>query len=124
MSVDILPTACEAAGLRLPTGLDGSSLVKVLSQEAPSPHDAIYWSSGEQLAVRRGRWKLMVRGRVYDRSPEGHQPLTGEDALWLSDLDTDPGETRNLRRLHPNIADELVTLAARWLETQNVVNLR
>ena len=59
MSVDILPTACEAAGLRLPTGLDGSSLVKVLSQEAHSPHDAIYWSSGKQLAVRRGRWKLV-----------------------------------------------------------------
>ena len=44
-------------------------------------------------------------------------PLTGEDAVWLSNLDEDPGESRNLRKLHPNVADELATLAAKWMVT-------
>ena len=32
----------------------------------------------------------------------------------LFDHTTDPGETKNLRRTHPNIADELQTLLHKW----------
>jgi arylsulfatase A-like enzyme len=112
-SMDILPTALAAAGLEQPQGLDGASLLPVLSGQR-SPHDALFWTNTGQVAVRRGPWKLVINGRLYDRRPEGNQPLTGNDALWLSNLQEDPGESRNLRAQHPNLVDELSTLANRW----------
>ena len=116
MSMDILPTACAAAGAALPTGhtVDGSNILPVASQRAKSPHEAVFWSSSGQLAVRRGKWKLVLKGRTYDRSPEGGKSLAGDDAVFLSDLEADPGETRNLRRQNPNLVDELATLLTSW----------
>ncbi len=107
---------CRAIGATA-SGLDGSDILDVTAGTAKSPHEAIYWSQGGQLAVRRGRWKLVINGRTFDRSPEGSNPLPGDDAMFLSNLESDPQETKNLRRLHPNLADELATLAARWQES-------
>jgi arylsulfatase A-like enzyme len=115
MSMDILPTVCAAAGAAPPQGyaVDGADILAVAARQAKSPHEAVFWSSGEQLAVRRGKWKLVLNGRTYDRSPEGAKPLPGEDAVFLSDLEADPGETRNLRRENPALVDELTTLLKR-----------
>ncbi|MEN6607077.1 MAG: sulfatase-like hydrolase/transferase [Bryobacteraceae bacterium] len=116
MSMDILPTVCRAIGATA-SGMDGSDILDVAVGTAKSPHEAIYWNQGGQLAVRKGRWKLVINGRTFDRSPEGSNPLPGDDAMFLSNLESDPQETKNLRRLHPNLADELATLAARWKES-------
>ncbi len=113
-SMDILPTALAAAGLPAPAGVDGASLIDVLTANTASPHQALLWQNGQQLAVRRGDWKLVINGSLYDRSEQGGQPLTGDEALWLSNLKDDPGESRNLRRWHPNLVDELSTLASQW----------
>lgn len=115
-SMDILPTALASAGLPAPAGLDGKPLLELLDG-GPPPHEALFWFQYGQTAVRRGPWKLVINGKLFDRRPEGNQPLTGDDALWLSNLDDDPGESRNLRHLHPELADELATMAARWRET-------
>jgi len=58
-----------------------------------------------------------VNGRLYDRRADGNKPLKGEDAIWLSNLDEDPGEKRNLRRVHANVVDELLTDLYRWRDT-------
>jgi arylsulfatase A-like enzyme len=116
MSADILPTVCHVAGASPPAGrtLDGRNIWPVLTQGAPSPHEFVAWAEGPQLAVRKGQWKLVLNGIVHDSTPEGEKPLTGEDAVFLSDLEHDPGETRNLRRVHPNVTDELETLVRKW----------
>jgi arylsulfatase A-like enzyme len=116
MSMDILPTVCRAIGATA-AGVDGSDILDVASGSARSPHEAIFWSQGGQLGVRRGEWKLVIGGKTFDRSPDGAKPLSGEDAVFLSNLDRDPGETKNLRRMHPNLVDELSTLASRWQAT-------
>ena len=116
-SMDILPSALAAAGLSMPQGMDGSSLLPVLFDNAPSPHAELFWTNQDQLAVRRGPWKLVIGGKDYDRRPEGNQALTGDDALFLSNLDEDPGESRNLRRANPKLVDELATLAQRWQDS-------
>ena len=95
-------------------GVDGSDILDTLVDGAPSPHKSLYWSQGGQLATRRGPWKLVVNGRLYDRRANGDKPLEGEDSVWLSNLDDDPGETRNLRRVHANLVDELLTDLYRW----------
>ena len=113
--MDILPTALAAAGLPTPAGFDGLSLLPTLTNDALSPHQALFWTNQGQLAVRRGAWKLVINGKDFDRRPEGNQALTGADANFLSNLDEDPGESRNLRQQNPNLADELATLAHQWL---------
>jgi len=115
--LDLLPTICKAAGAALPANrtIDGADALPMASTGAKSPHDAVYWSQGGQLGVRRGPWKLVLNGRTYD-PPDGDKPLPGEDELFLSNLDDDPGESKNLRRAHPNVVDELQTMAERWLK--------
>ena len=89
----------------------------VVAAKAKSPHQALFWNQGGQLAVRRGKWKLVINGQLFDRTPEGNKPLTGEDALFLSNLEEDPAESKNLRRANPNLVDELATLAQQWRTT-------
>jgi arylsulfatase A-like enzyme len=118
MTMDLLPTICQAAGVPVPSdrAIDGKDILAVARSHAKSPHDAIYWSNGEQLAVRRGKWKLVLNGTDHDGTPAGEKPLQGDDALFLSDLEEDPGEKRNLRHAKAGIADELASAAHRWLE--------
>jgi len=116
MTADLLPTICNAAGVAVPSDrtIDGRDILPLATSGAPSPHEAVFWAEGPQLAVRRGRWKLVIDGITYDRTEEGRKPLAGEDSVFLSNLEEDPGETRNLRRRHPELVDELATLAHRW----------
>ena len=95
--------------------LDGFDALPLAVSEARSSHDAIFWSSSGQLAVRRGSWKLVKDSKVFDGTREGAKPLEGDDALFLSNVDDDPGESKNLRHEHPAMADELLTMAEKWL---------
>lgn len=116
--LDLLPTITKAAGVAPPADrtLDGFDALPMAASKAGSTHDAIFWSSGGQLAVRRGNWKLVKNGKTFDGTPTGNQALTGDDALFLSNLDADPGESKNLRHENPALADELDTLAEQWLK--------
>ncbi len=116
--VDLLPTLCKAAGAAVPGDrtIDGRDALPMATTQAKSPHEAIYWASNNQLAVRKGNWKLVKDGIVFDGTPEGSKPLTGDDALFLSNLEDDPGESRNLRHAHAEMVDELETQASKWLE--------
>jgi len=41
-------------------------------------------------------------------------PLQDEDAIFLADLERDPGETRNLRDERPDLVRELRQAAEAW----------
>lgn len=116
MTADILPTACHVAGVAPPMDrtLDGRNIWDALTGNAASPHDQVAWSEGPQLAIRRGAWKLVLNGITHDGTPAGSKPLEGDDAVFLSNLDEDPGESRNLRRQHPEVVDDLQTRLAQW----------
>jgi arylsulfatase A-like enzyme len=119
MTADVLPTVCRAAGGPLPSDrtIDGRDMLPVAASGAKSPHGIVFWANGQQLAVRREKWKLVINGITYDGSESGRQPLQGDDALFLSNLEEDPGESRNLRHQHPELVDELAGLAHQWRET-------
>jgi arylsulfatase A-like enzyme len=116
MSADILPTVCHATGAVLPADrtIDGKNIWPVLTAGSASPHPHLCWAEGPQLAVRKGRWKLVLNGVTHDGSRTGNKPLEGEDSVFLSDLETDPGEAANLRHQHPELVDELQTLVLGW----------
>jgi arylsulfatase A-like enzyme len=116
MSADIFPTVCGLAEVPLPQDrtLDGRNVWPVIVEGARSPHEYVAWSEGPQLAIRRGDWKLVLNGITHDGTPDGNKPLTGDDAVFLSNVKDDPGEQHNLRHEHPEIADQLQTLVHEW----------
>jgi arylsulfatase A-like enzyme len=116
--VDLLPTICMAAGVPVPMDrtIDGFDVLPMAVSTARSKHDAIFWSSAGQLAVRLGSWKLVKNGKTFDGAPKDTRPLEGDDALFLSNVDEDPGESKNLRHQNPAMLDQLLTMAEKWLE--------
>lgn len=84
-TVDILPTVCHVAGVAAPGGrvLDGKNIWGVLTGGTGSPHEFLAWANGAQLAIRKGRWKLVVNGADFDGTEAGAKALVGEDAVFL-----------------------------------------
>lgn len=107
--MDIFPTYLEIAGGKLPADrtIDGTSILPMVTKDAQSPHPDLFWAHEHQLAIRRGKWKLVLNGKLdFTRS----QP----DAVHLSDLESDPGERINLADKEPSITTELTTAVKAW----------
>jgi arylsulfatase A-like enzyme len=116
MTADIFPTTCALTGVPLPSDrtLDGRDIWPVLTKGARSPHEFVAWTEGPQLAIRRGKWKLVLNGVTHDGTPDGDKPLTGDDAVFLSNVEDDPAESRNLRHQFPEVTDQLQTTLQDW----------
>jgi arylsulfatase A-like enzyme len=117
IQLDLHATALAAAGIDPKTtkvALDGVDLLPFLIGDGKpaaekSPHDALFWRFGAQMAVRMGDYKL-VR---YDMNAEGpdavaKQPLSN---LKLYNLADDIGEANDLSTKMPYKVKEL---QARW----------
>jgi len=116
IQLDVLPTALAAAGVRPQPQwkFDGVNLLPFLAGEKSGwPHETLYWRLGDQMAIRKGDWKLV-------KTREGR--LRAADASTFNDLSTaelfnlaeDIGETRNLAAAHPEKARELAADWLRW----------
>lgn len=110
-ALDILPTACELAGIELPKRpVDGMSLVKLLQTgECPERVKPLIWAyyngiNDARVAMRHGPWKVLARlngGAFPKRSNLTPADLKTAQAAELSDFEiyrvaTDPGEVVNL----------------------------
>ncbi len=104
ISVDILPTVLDAAGVDLPSGreIDGVSLVEHLKSEGTKSlgREAIYWHfphyrhrPGPYSIIRAGEWKLIK----YYEGPQYH----------LFNLEADLSEKKNLATDMPEKVKEL-----------------
>ena len=108
ISTDIFPTVLEACGGDTsPYALDGKSILGLLRNGGASPHDCLFWEMEGQTAVRRGDFKLVLNGRLEESEPP-------RAPVFLADLKTDPGETRNLAEEMPDLCKELTDLALSW----------
>ena len=68
---DILPTTLNATGIQVPKGMEGRNLIPVAQGDTPHPLDASFssfWSEADsrnlQWSVRKGDWKMKMRGPV------------------------------------------------------------
>jgi arylsulfatase A-like enzyme len=114
IQLDVLPTALAAAGIESKPDwkLDGVNLLPYLtgeSKNAAAPHDALFWRFGQQMAIRKGDWKL-VR---YDLAAEG---TSGTSETKLYNLRDDIGEAKDLAATNPDKAKELKADWDKWNE--------
>lgn len=79
--------------------LDGINLSSLVFDGERLPERTLFWRMGSSKAVRRGAWKLCVRGR---RPPE------------LYNLATDLGEQENLAGAQPTILSDLQKALSDW----------
>ena len=56
---DLMPTACELAGIEAPKGIDGISYLPTLLGKEQQKHDYLYWEFKRLRAVRMGKWKAV-----------------------------------------------------------------
>jgi arylsulfatase A-like enzyme len=107
-AMDIFPTFLTAAGGSLRGhALDGKSVLPMVTDGAPSPHERLFWEQGNQTAVRQGPWKLVLKGQLVEGAPP-------EDDVHLANLSLDMGERTNLREAHRALAAELQAAAEVW----------
>lgn len=98
---DFLPTAAAVAGAEVPEGIDGLSILPVLTGEADElpEREYLYWEffeGGFKQAIRKGPWKF-VRSST-------------KGAPELFDVTKDIGEQQNLAKEHPALVTELTEL--------------
>lgn len=106
--VDIYPTLCELAGLPLPAGLEGTSLVPVMNDPDRPWKKAAFSQYPRQKAMG-----YSVRTDRY-RYTEWAEPGQKPEGVELYDHQTDPAENVNLASLPEN--KELVTKLSKMLK--------
>ncbi|HEX6960781.1 MAG TPA: sulfatase [Lacipirellula sp.] len=116
IQLDLFSTAIAAAGVapQEDWNVEGVDLTPHLSgAKTEPPHDALYWRFGQQMAIRKGDWKLVA----YDPAVEGGKGKATPQKLY--NLAEDIGEERNLIAEHPEKARELQAAWDEW-NKQNV----
>lgn len=109
-AMDLFPTVLRLAGGDPEAyALDGRDILPVMTEGADSPHEELFWEMEGQTAVRRGRYKLVLNGQLVETEPP-------QEAVFLSDLLEDPGETVDLAERMPELTRELTERALRWRE--------
>ncbi|MCY1722812.1 arylsulfatase [Prolixibacteraceae bacterium Z1-6] len=96
---DVLPTACEIAGIEAPVDVDGKSFLPALLGKEQEKHEFLYWefpSYGGQQAVRMGKWKG-IRKNIFK----------GNLKIELYNLEEDVQELNNIAEEHPEVVEKI-----------------
>jgi arylsulfatase A-like enzyme len=115
--VDIMRTAVEVSGAEYPTErnghkiqpMEGASLLPAFSGQPIDRQAPIYWEHEGNRAIRKGKWKLVMKfmepwelydieadrteqNDLFDKEPELAKQLTKEWEAWAKRADVDPWE--------------------------------
>jgi len=107
-AMDIFPTFLAAAGGDVDSfEVDGTDLLPHVARGDGLPQRELFWEMRDQLALRRGPWKLVLNGQLVEGAPPA-------DAVHLSNLDEDMGEKTNLADHHPDVVADMTRAVRAW----------
>ena len=104
MGIDLLPTVLDLLQLPAPSDriLDGRSILNILTQGGPSPHEYLYYYSGENLfAVRDQHFKYRGPAGVLYSSDQAPIGVAMPKKEWLFDLAGDTRESYDTSDRNP-----------------------
>lgn len=103
---DVLPTMCEIGEVESDFTSDGISFLNTLTNNKDQKkHDYLYWefpAYGGQVAVRKGRWKM-----IWPDIKKGNKEVL------VYDLEKDIQESTDLSAAHPELVEELFEIVKR-----------
>jgi arylsulfatase A-like enzyme len=111
---DYLPTVLDVLGFDSPrkvTPIDGVSLLPVREGRMAERPRPIGFESRGQVALSDSRYKLI---HVPDRGRQARQTPTEDLRFELYDLIADPGESKDLAELHPELVRRMAATLAEW----------
>jgi arylsulfatase A-like enzyme len=84
-----------------------------LGQRSGPPHETLYWRLGQNMAIRKGDWKLV---KTNERSLENVDATAFADlsGAGLYNLADDIGETTDLAEQHPERVKDLAAAWQQW----------
>ncbi len=101
--LDLFATAIAASGSQLPEDrtYDGVNLLPYLNGEKKqAPHQALYWRSDYNRAIRQGDWKMILND--------------WQKTTLLYDMSKDKEEQENVAEQHPQVIIELKKQLENW----------
>jgi arylsulfatase A-like enzyme len=108
ISMDLLPTLlamADPAGAP-PAGIDGRNFLPILEGKA-KPRETLFWSHSRQRAARVGDWKLIL-------NPPQFPGEEVKEKVWLSNLEADASEKRNLADSEPDRVKRMTEMLQAW----------
>ncbi len=101
LSMDMFPTFTELAKAEIPKNhhLDGISILSLLLNKNVLPKRSVCWKTGDERAIRKGKWKLC---------------MIGESEPQLFDLSNDIGEKINLAKVNGDLVNQLTAEYFEW----------
>ncbi len=107
-SMDLAPTIVKAAGGEpADHEFDGIDILPCIGDGLPLSERPLFFEQGDQTALRQGRWKLVLNGRLVEGAPPA-------DDVHLADLSQDMAERENLAEAEPKRAAAMKDLAEQW----------
>ena len=108
--MDVGPTVLEAAGVDVPTYLEGRSLMPYCCNEDVTPRQYVFCEDNYQIMIRSQTHKL-----VY---------YIGQEAGELYDLEVDSGELTNLWEdaAHSEVKNQMLLNLLEWMAASNYYN--
>jgi len=102
MSMDLTATIAAACGAKAVDPFDGIDLLPMLAGRTPIQERDLFWRINQPnqrvRAVRSGKWKYILDGGINN----------------MYDLSNDPGETRDLYSVYPDVAARLKKKLEDW----------
>ena len=124
-TIDLLPTIADICKTKQPARkIDGVNILPLLrhnNEANPRNEFAYYYDANNLKGIRAGQWKLVFPciSQTYKKTVMGTDGWPGKYAsdsvhLALYDLRTDPGETLDVKTQHPEVVEQLSTIADRY----------
>lgn len=127
--IDVLPTVCDLAAIRLPpetdaySKIEGASLVPLARGEIDRVREFSFAENMFYASIQDARWKMLVPFELIERDDWATARASNRLSVVLLDLVNDPAEQKNVVAEHVDEATRLHGALRAWFKTMPAVRI-